>query len=375
MKEHFSVCLPPSKVPSRLYVTGNGQLAWGEVAERESALEAGLNPGPDGSGLRKENSGLWTDTALKVLAEDLRKDAAFRLFLGSETYKKEVAIPFHQAFWGHKTKITDLVLKSNDFKGSTLDSRNMVPDIIWQEPNTASVFLTEMQREKQLFFGDRISLYEGKARCLFALKGNNWDYKQVPIYVLGMADFDLNRKSRVDYMHEFISTNQNDPEEMFCGKDWKMLVDLPKFRKKAPADYSERDKWLFILNNFHNLKQTPAFLKGGIFEDVIEIAKKINQTKMEEFMNMLDEIHWQGRIRKIERLTRAHVEKCVRAEVKEEVKAEVKAEIKAEAVEQGKIETIRLFLANCPNNFKKSVKETAALFQVDEQLIRSLMPV
>lgn len=377
MKDQLSFGLRPANAPSRLYVTGGGQLIDHEVAEKRHEMDHGW----EWSGQNNDQNEKWTDEAIRIAAEDLRKDAAFRLFLGNNLYKKEVAIPFHRAFWGHRAKIKDLVLKSNDFKGATLDSRNMAPDIVWQEPNTKSVFLTEMQRERQLFYGDRVSLYEGKARCLFAIKGIDWDFQQVPIHVLGLADFDLNRKNRMDYIHEFISTNQKDPEELFCGKDWKMLIDLPKFRKAVPENYSERDKWLFILNNFHNLRETPTFLKGGYFEDVIEIAKQLNQTKMEEFMNMLDDFHWRDRVRKLERLTKERVEENAiavgrtqgRAEGIIEGKAEGKAEGLIEGEVKGTINTIKSFLAANPNLLKKSVKDVAAMFQVDEQLVRPLM--
>lgn len=114
---------------------------------------------------------------------DLKKDMAFKLFLGDEQYKEEVAIPFHKAFRGHLIEITDLQLTTAPLIGSTLDSENHNPDVVWQCPHTGASFLTEMQRRRQVFYNQRISLYAGKLRSSLAKKSAKWDFDLVGVYV------------------------------------------------------------------------------------------------------------------------------------------------------------------------------------------------
>ena len=113
--------------------------------------------------------------------------------------------------------------------------------------------------------------------------------------------------------------------------------------------YTEKDKWIYLLNNFHKLKEIPEFLKEGYFEKVIKIAKNLNRTKMEELTDFFWELYQQDLAR------------------------EAKAEGKAEGLEEGEANgmnvVIKSFILNNPNC---SIQEAAAILGVDEQIVKPL---
>ncbi|UAY55356.1 Rpn family recombination-promoting nuclease/putative transposase [Arachidicoccus terrestris] len=335
----------PTSLPYAMYIDREGRLTSREVRE-DMAHQ---------SPSQKENVPTplygkpWTPKQLS----DLKKDMAFKLFLGDEKYKEEVAIPFHKAFWGHLTEITDLDLTTAPLIGSTLDARNHNPDVVWQCPNTGASFLTEMQRRRQEHYSQRISLYDGKLRSSLAKKSAKWDFDQVGVYVLGLANFKLNRQGPSDYLHQYVSLNPEDNSDMLTGRDWKMLADLNKAKKVKPETYTERYKWIYLLNNFHRLKKIPTFLEGGNFDKVIKIAKKINQTKMEEFMDFVDQLH--------------------RRDAEEEARQEgmTKGLAKGREEMMAKLKEIKAFISVHP---KWGIKRIAAIFGVDEQVVSTVMP-
>ncbi|UAY55424.1 Rpn family recombination-promoting nuclease/putative transposase [Arachidicoccus terrestris] len=159
------------------------------------------------------------------------------------------------------------------------------------------------------------------------------------------------KQGPTDYLHEYASINIADHGDMLTGKDFKMLADLKKAKKVTPERSSERYKWIYLLNNFHKLKKTPDFLRGSYFERVIEIANKLNRTKMEELMDFISDLHAQDRQKRA----------CVEA--------------KAEGKVEGKAELIQNFIENRPKGFKITAASIAALFGVDEQMAQSVLSV
>jgi len=218
-----------------------------------------------------------------------------------------------------------------------------------------------MQRQRQKFCSERISLYDGKVRASLARKSGKWDYQQVSVFVLGIADFSLSRQGPQDYLHEYASLNLNDRTDFLTGKDIKMLADLKKARKVNPKVLSERYKWLYLFNNFHSLKEVPSFLMEGYFATVVKIAQKLNRTKMEELMDFFTELHNEDREKRAEA-------RGIRRGVKKG--KEIGKEL---GEERGRLETIRAFLQNGPKEMKASAAQIAALFGVDEKLIEPLL--
>jgi len=338
----------PPFVSYAMFVDRHGQLA----DQEQEVCENKNHDQP--TGFRKEEPLIQeSDSNLsEKQREDLTKDLVFKLFLGNEEFKEEVAIPFHRAFWGHKTKINKLELKTAPINGSTLDSRKIDPDVVWQDPENGNVFLTEMQRNAQPLYAQRISLYGGKTFATLAVKGSDWNFDLVSAFVLGLANFDLNREGPMDYIHEYASINVNCKEDFLTGQDWKMLTDLKKARTFQPEVFTERDKWIYLLNNFHHfdeLENMPAFMVDGSFDKVLDIANKIKREKMDELMDFISELHQGDRERAA----------------------------KEEGIEIGEgkgiAKAIRAFIANNPNAKRMSSQEIAATFNTEEPLVKSIM--
>jgi len=331
-----------------MYVDRQGILQSQEVGEDPSAI------------IPFENNDSSKPYALvtKQQKMDLKKDLIFKMFLGTKEYKQEVAIPFHQDFWGHLTDIRNLELLTEPILPSTFDSRGAEPDVIWQEPNSGATFLTEMQRRRQEFYPQRISLYEGKMRSLLALKGSNWDYNQVPVYILGLANFKLNRRCSTDFLHEYVSMNPKNQMDLLTNKDWKMLADLKTAKMLSPEQPTEQFKWLYLFNNFHKLAEMPDFMKTEKFDKVIKIANKLKRCKMEELMDYFRQLHKEDRQKEAER----------------KAEARGKKEGKAEGKVEGRLEAIRDFISTQPKKLQLNIHEIATMFRVDENLVRSMLP-
>jgi hypothetical protein len=348
----------PSFVSYAMFVDRHGQLADQEVCENKIREQS--------TGFRKEDALIpESDSGLsEKQREDLRKDLVFKMFLGKEEYKEEVAIPFHKAFWGHKTKINNLELKTAPIDGNTLDSRKIDPDVVWQDPDNGNIFLTEMQRNAQPFYAQRISLYGGKTFATLAVKGSAWNFDLVSAFVLGLANFDLNREGPMDYIHEYASINVNCKEDFLTGQDWKMLTDLKKARAFQPEVFTERDKWIFLLNNFHHfdeLENMPAFMLDGSFDKVLDIANKIKREKMDELMDFISELHQGDR------------ERAAKEEGIEEGMEKGLEKGMEKGMEKGIVTAIRAFIAQNSTENRMSPQKIAAMFNIDELLAQSIM--
>lgn len=291
----------------------------------------------------------YVEGLTKKEAADLKIDIFFKLLVANSNYKEDVAIPFHKAFWGHRAQIGDLNLISGELVGSTIDSRSLNADIIWQSTDSGNVFMTEMQRGYQRYYPQRISYYEGKTRATMAIKGRRWKFNQASVFILGLANFNLHRPDPNDFVYEYVSMNPRFQSDLLTNKDWKMLVDLKKANKVRPAAYAEINKWIYLFNNFQKMDKVPSFMKGGDFDRIIEIANHLNRTKMEELMDCVHKIRQEERASAAEK----RGEKRGRSE--------------------GRVEMITNYISNQPSGWKTTGAALAAMFSVDEKLVEPLL--
>ena len=120
-----------------------------------------------------------------------------------------------------------------------------------------------------------------------------------------------------------------------------------------PEQPTEQFKWLYLLNNFHRVAQMPDFMKTEKFNKVITIANQLKRCKMEELMDFIHQLHKQDLQREAER------------------KAEARGEKKGK--EEGKLEAVQNYISAQAKKLTLNIPEIAAMFKVDEQLIRSMV--
>jgi hypothetical protein len=85
---------------------------------------------------------------------------------------------------------------------------------------------------------------------------------------------------------------------------------------------------------------------GNLSPFYCKLRSPLNLNKMEELMDFITELH-----------NRDREERAFK-----------------QGFRIGTLKTIKKFLENCPNNFKKSAPEIAALFGVNEKMIKPLLP-
>ena len=112
---------------------------------------------------------------------------------------------------------------------------------------------------------------------------------------------------------------------------------------------------MYVINNAHKLNRVPAFLKGSDFENVTDIIKKLNRTKMEELMDYFCELHQ----RDLER------------EAEERVEERGMAKGRVEGMAKGRADIIRHFLSVNPDS---TIQETAKMLGVSQKMIKSVWP-
>ncbi|SEA56984.1 hypothetical protein SAMN05192529_12918 [Arachidicoccus rhizosphaerae] len=82
---------------------------------------------------------------------------------------------------------------------------------------------------------------------------------------------------------------------------------------------------------------------------------------MEELMDFLTELHNEDR------------EKMARAIGRAEGRAEARAEARAEGRAEGMLIAIKNFIEHCPKEFKQSAASIAAIFEVEEDIVKPLL--
>jgi predicted transposase/invertase (TIGR01784 family) len=207
-------------------------------------------------------------------------DFGFKKLFGEEA-NKDLLIAFLNTLLPAQHQIAVLTYKKNEQQGGTAFDRKAIYDLYCEGPN-GSRFIVEMQKAKQNYFKDRSVFYATFPIQEQAVKGDEWDYKLAPVYLIGILDFIFDEDKAIKDRKVIHIVEFKDQDNMlFYDKLMLLYLAMPNFRKKVEELQSFQDKWLYILKNLQDLSEIPVQLRDGIFKKLFQVADLANLSKEE----------------------------------------------------------------------------------------------
>jgi predicted transposase/invertase (TIGR01784 family) len=207
-------------------------------------------------------------------------DFGFKKLFGEEA-NKDLLIAFLNTLLPAQHQIVTLTYKKTEQQGGTAFDRKAIYDL-YCEGLDGSRFIVEMQKAKQNYFKDRSVFYTTFPIQEQAIKGDEWDYKLAPVYMIGILDFIFDEDKAIkDRKVIHIVELKDQDNVVFFEKLMLLYLAMPNFRKKADELQSFQDKWLYVLKNLQDLSEIPVQLRDGIFKKLFQVADMANLSKEE----------------------------------------------------------------------------------------------
>ncbi len=207
-------------------------------------------------------------------------DFGFKKLFGEEE-NKDLLINFLNTLLPTQHRIVTLNYRKTEQQGSTAFDRKAIFDL-YCEGEGGSKFIVEMQKAKQNYFKERSLFYTTFPIQEQAIRGDEWDYKLAPVYMIGILDFIFDEDKAIqdrDVIHYVELKDQHN--RVFYEKLVFLYLAMPNFRKKLTDLSSFQDKWFYVLKNLQNLSEIPVELRDGVFKKLFQVADLANLSKEE----------------------------------------------------------------------------------------------
>lgn len=202
-------------------------------------------------------------------------DFGFKLIFGTEQSK-----PFLISFLNSVLEdepgyepVVDISYNDKESPGETMYERNAIFDILCTT-DKGHHFIVEMQNARQQFFIDRSIFYASRAISRQGERGNNWEFKLNPVYVISLLNFrisDLGTDIRTD-----AALCNLQSREMLSDRLRFIFIQLPNFKIEVPDDcVGNFDRWLYTLNHMEKMDRIPFAKDDNVFaklSDIIDYA-------------------------------------------------------------------------------------------------------
>jgi len=199
-------------------------------------------------------------------------DFGFKKLFGTEP-NKDLLIDFLNQILPERHQIKDLNYSRNEQLGQAELDRKAIFDL-YCIGQSGERFIVEVQKAKQNYFKDR-SIYYSSFPIQEQAKKGDWDFKQDPVYTVGILDFIFDDHKKEDELLHLIEL-KNKRCEVFYDKLKFIYIELPKFKKKQEELEDHFEKWLYVFRHLSELQDRPKQLQDRIFQklfDTAEIAK------------------------------------------------------------------------------------------------------
>ena len=262
-------------------------------------------------------------------------DYGFKRIFGTEA-NKNLLVDFLNQLLPLKHQIKDLSFINPEQVPNIVEIRKAIFDISCVGAN-GDHFTVEMQKAKLRFFKDRSLFYITFPIQSQAIKGEDWDFKLSPVYLIGILNFEYtpnqeyiyinkdfikakeemiiqNKKNKIhnyrkknrELEHDIaglktlnkrlrredkIERNKNkiikkvqlkdEDNIVFYDKLLMQFVQMPLFNKKEDELETQLDKWLFFLKHLPKLSEIPKILNVPVFRQAFETARVANFSKQE----------------------------------------------------------------------------------------------
>ncbi len=197
-------------------------------------------------------------------------DFGFKKLFGEEA-NKDLLIDFLNQLLPEYHQIATLTFRNNENLSEFAFERSAIFDIHCEAQN-GERFIVEMQKAKINFFKDRSLFYTTFPIREQAKRGNEWDFKLTPIYMIAILDFLYDEEAEKQKFLRSVALRDEDGE-LFYDKLHFKFIQMPLFNKTESELVTHFDKWIYFLKNLETSNSIPEILREPIFEKAFHEAE------------------------------------------------------------------------------------------------------
>ncbi|MEA5459379.1 Rpn family recombination-promoting nuclease/putative transposase [Arcicella sp. LKC2W] len=197
-------------------------------------------------------------------------DFGFKKLFGEEA-NKDLLIDFLNQLLPDYHQIATLTFRNNENLSEFAFERSAIFDIHC-EAQSGERFIVEMQKAKINFFKDRSLFYTTFPIRDQAKKGNEWDFRLTPIYMIAILDFLYDEEAEKQKFLRSVALKDQDGE-LFYDKLHFKFIQMPLFNKAENELVTHFDKWIYFLKNLASSNDIPDILREPIFEKAFHEAE------------------------------------------------------------------------------------------------------
>lgn len=165
--------------------------------------------------------------------------------------------------------IADIVYTDKERVGDSPYDRGVIYDINCVT-DTGRRFMVEMQNSRQGFFIDRSIYYYGRAVNEQGLRGEEWNYRLVPVYIVAFLNFnlpELGKAVRTDAALCNLRTGKP-----ISDKIRFIYIQLRQFKKHQEECADSFDWWMYNLVNMESMEQLAFTQQHNLFRRLSDIT-------------------------------------------------------------------------------------------------------
>lgn len=202
-------------------------------------------------------------------------DFGFKKLFGEEA-NKDLLIDFLNQLLPDYHQIATLTFRNNENLSEFAFERSAIFDIHCEAQN-GERFIVEMQKAKInraafRFFKDRSLFYTTFPIREQAKRGNEWDFRLTPIYMIAILDFLYDEEAEKQKFLRSVALKDQDGE-LFYDKLHFKFIQMPLFNKTENELVTHFDKWIYFLKNLASSDDIPDILREPIFEKAFHEAE------------------------------------------------------------------------------------------------------
>jgi predicted transposase/invertase (TIGR01784 family) len=197
-------------------------------------------------------------------------DFGFKKLFGEEA-NKDLLIDFLNQLLPDYHQIAKLTFRNNENLSEFAFERSAIFDIHCEAQN-GERFIVEMQKAKINFFKDRSLFYTTFPIREQAKRGNEWDFRLTPIYMIAILDFLYDEEAEKQKFLRSVALKDQDGE-LFYDKLHFKFIQMPLFNKTENELVTHFDKWIYFLKNLASSNSIPDILREPIFEKAFHEAE------------------------------------------------------------------------------------------------------
>ena len=190
-------------------------------------------------------------------------DVGFKRIFGD----KQIMLSFLNSLFEGEFVIRDLEYLDKEQEALPGDERNIIYDLFCKT-DAGHEFIVEMQCRSQLYFRDRILYYMSRAIAGQGMKGDDWNYKLMPVYGVYFMNFSItNDEHIIDdiSLYSKAQLKEGVNAKPFTDKVRAITIDMHAFNKLQSNCETTLDQWIYNIKNMEDMTVMPFKDKNNIF--------------------------------------------------------------------------------------------------------------